>query len=249
MPGTRAGTRRPDSSASASPAHSGRYRSAPSRSSGAPVPAVRRCAGRTLSGCTYRRWPSCPHTAKRLPPRPARRRSPAPVPAQRRGGCFPRSTGGAPREEGRGLPAAGQLPGIPAQVRRPHPDHRLRRQAGQQFLLERLVLLILHGEQPPADFFFDGRHGLSPLSACFPLILPESAAGVKPDFAILPLDFWLCPWYNICHKCGYSTSASITAFQAVEVGSIPITRSTKRRLGMRIPKRLFLLQPHFVPHF
>ena len=34
-------------------------------------------------------------------------------------------------------------------------------------------------------------------------------------------------WYNAFCNCGYSTSASISAFQAEEVGSIPITRSKK----------------------
>ena len=34
-------------------------------------------------------------------------------------------------------------------------------------------------------------------------------------------------WYNSFCNCGYSTSASISAFQAEEVGSIPITRSTR----------------------
>ena len=34
-------------------------------------------------------------------------------------------------------------------------------------------------------------------------------------------------WYNAFCNCGYSTSASISAFQAEEVGSIPITRSKR----------------------
>ena len=41
------------------------------------------------------------------------------------------------------------------------------------------------------------------------------------------LDICAKLWYNAFCNCGYSTSASISAFQAEEVGSIPITRSTR----------------------
>ena len=34
--------------------------------------------------------------------------------------------------------------------------------------------------------------------------------------------------YNIVRKCGHRTSASISAFQAEEVGSIPIARSMQK---------------------
>ena len=51
-------------------------------------------------------------------------------------------------------------------------------------------------------------------------------------FTVLPpakfrLDICGKLWYNAFWNCGYSTSASISAFQAEEVGSIPITRSKK----------------------
>ena len=58
----------------------------------------------------------------------------------------------------------------------------------------------------------------------------QGAAVVKAFFFIFTLDFSGKVWYNVSHTCGYSTSASITAFQAVEVGSIPITRSRQNRL-------------------
>ena len=45
------------------------------------------------------------------------------------------------------------------------------------------------------------------------------------------LDICAGTCYNIVRKCGHRTSASISAFQAEEVGSIPIARSTKNRLG------------------
>lgn len=45
------------------------------------------------------------------------------------------------------------------------------------------------------------------------------------------LDIYAGTCYNIVRKCGHRTSASISAFQAEEVGSIPIARSTKNRLG------------------
>ena len=40
------------------------------------------------------------------------------------------------------------------------------------------------------------------------------------------LDICAGTCYNIVRKCGHRTSASISAFQAEEVGSIPIARST-----------------------
>ena len=182
MPGTRAGTRRPDSSASASPAHSGRCRSAPTRSTAAPAPAVRRCAGQTPSGCTYRRWPSCLCRAGRLPPPPARRKSPAPVPAQRRGGCFPRSTGEAPPRgrprPPRCRPAPGHTGAGPASAPRSPPPA-----AGWA-----AVSAGTPGTAYPAwrtaarGLFLRWQTWPFPLSACFPLILPESAAGVKAGF-------------------------------------------------------------------
>ena len=55
--------------------------------------------------------------------------------------------------------------------------------------------------------------------------------GCKNFYSFAPAKFRLdiCGklWYNAFCNCGYSTSASISAFQAEEVGSIPITRSKK----------------------
>ena len=48
--------------------------------------------------------------------------------------------------------------------------------------------------------------------------------------AKLGLDIFRQTCYTILRKCGHRTSASISAFQAEEVGSIPIARSTKNRL-------------------
>ena len=42
------------------------------------------------------------------------------------------------------------------------------------------------------------------------------------------LDICAKLWYNAFCNCGYSTSASISAFQAEEVGSIPIARSMQK---------------------
>ena len=51
-------------------------------------------------------------------------------------------------------------------------------------------------------------------------------------------------WYNLFCNCGYSTSASISAFQAEEVGSIPIARSIKKDAGsFRISVFLYTLAP------
>ena len=46
--------------------------------------------------------------------------------------------------------------------------------------------------------------------------------------AKLGLDIFRQTCYTILRKCGHRTSASISAFQAEEVGSIPIARSTKK---------------------
>ena len=43
------------------------------------------------------------------------------------------------------------------------------------------------------------------------------------------LDICTKLWYNSFCNCGYSTSASISAFQAEEVGSIPIARSMQTK--------------------
>ena len=43
------------------------------------------------------------------------------------------------------------------------------------------------------------------------------------------LDICAKLWYNAFCNCGYSTSASISAFQAEEVGSIPIARSMQKK--------------------
>ena len=48
--------------------------------------------------------------------------------------------------------------------------------------------------------------------------------------AKLGLDIFRQTCYTNLRKCGHRTSASISAFQAEEVGSIPIARSTKNRL-------------------
>lgn len=42
------------------------------------------------------------------------------------------------------------------------------------------------------------------------------------------LDICAGTCYNIVRKCGHRTSASISAFQAEEVGSIPIARSMQK---------------------
>ena len=59
------------------------------------------------------------------------------------------------------------------------------------------------------------------MCGAFLLCLPSYAA------AKFMLDICGKLWYNSFCNCGYSTSASISAFQAEEVGSIPIARSTK----------------------
>ena len=59
------------------------------------------------------------------------------------------------------------------------------------------------------------------MCGAFLLCLPSYAA------AKFMLDICGKLWYNSFCNCGYSTSASISAFQAEEVGSIPITRSKR----------------------
>ena len=44
------------------------------------------------------------------------------------------------------------------------------------------------------------------------------------------LDICAGTCYNIVRKCGHRTSASISAFQAEEVGSIPIARSMQTKI-------------------
>ena len=54
------------------------------------------------------------------------------------------------------------------------------------------------------------------------------------------LDICAKLWYNAFCNCGYSTSASISAFQAEEVGSIPIARSIQKRRWFVQNQRLSL---------
>ena len=60
------------------------------------------------------------------------------------------------------------------------------------------------------------------MCGAFLLCLPSYAA------AKFMLDICGKLWYNSFCNCGYSTSASISAFQAEEVGSIPIARSMQK---------------------
>ena len=70
-----------------------------------------------------------------------------------------------------------------------------------------------------------------PSAACESLELfvdpNDSGLFLFAPFAKFMLDICTKLWYNISCSCGYSTSASISAFQAEEVGSIPITRSKR----------------------
>ena len=52
-----------------------------------------------------------------------------------------------------------------------------------------------------------------------------------PSYAATKFMLDICGklWYNSFCNCGYSTSASISAFQAEEVGSIPIARSMQKK--------------------
>jgi hypothetical protein len=55
------------------------------------------------------------------------------------------------------------------------------------------------------------------------------------------LDICAGTCYNIVRKCGHRTSASISAFQAEEVGSIPIARSMQKQRWFVENRRCFLL--------
>ena len=80
------------------------------------------------------------------------------------------------------------------------------------------------------------------MCSAFLLCLPSYAA------AKFMLDICGKLWYNSFCNCGYSTSASISAFQAEEVGSIPIARSTIFRRWFVKNRRLFLCSdPVFDP--
>ena len=62
------------------------------------------------------------------------------------------------------------------------------------------------------------------------------------------LDICAGTCYNIVRKCGHRTSASISAFQAEEVGSIPIARSTIfRRWFVKNQRLLLYSDPVFDP--
>ena len=62
------------------------------------------------------------------------------------------------------------------------------------------------------------------------------------------LDICAGTCYNIVRKCGHRTSASISAFQAEEVGSIPIARSMQKRRWFVQDQRLSLCSaPVFDP--
>ena len=62
------------------------------------------------------------------------------------------------------------------------------------------------------------------------------------------LDICAGTCYNIVRKCGHRTSASISAFQAEEVGSIPIARSIqKRRWFVQNQRRFSCIDITFYP--
>ena len=80
------------------------------------------------------------------------------------------------------------------------------------------------------------------MCGAFLLCLPSYAA------AKFMLDICGKLWYNSFCNCGYSTSASISAFQAEEVGSIPIARSMQKRRWFVKNQRLSLYSgPTFGP--
>ena len=71
--------------------------------------------------------------------------------------------------------------------------------------------------------------------------------------AKLGLDIFRQTCYTILRKCGHRTSASISAFQAEEVGSIPIARSMQKKALSSPELGAFLLgrtaQPRFARQF
>ena len=84
------------------------------------------------------------------------------------------------------------------------------------------------------------------LRATFP---PQGVKALAPDQAPkidfhehtkIGLDICAGTCYNIVRKCGHRTSASISAFQAEEVGSIPIARSIQKRRWFVQNQRLSL---------
>ncbi len=84
-------------------------------------------------------------------------------------------------------------------------------------------------------------------------ICPQGVKALAPDQAYkidfhehtkIGLDICAGTCYNIVRKCGHRTSASISAFQAEEVGSIPIARSIKKDAGsFRTSVFLYTLAP------
>ena len=80
-------------------------------------------------------------------------------------------------------------------------------------------------------------------------ICPQGVKALAPDQAPkidfhehtkIGLDICAGTCYNIVRKCGHRTSASISAFQAEEVGSIPIARSIQKRRWFVQNQRLSL---------
>ena len=71
--------------------------------------------------------------------------------------------------------------------------------------------------------------------------------------AKLGLDIFRQTCYTNLRKCGHRTSASISAFQAEEVGSIPIARSMQKKALSSPELGAFLLgrtaQPRFARQF
>ena len=61
------------------------------------------------------------------------------------------------------------------------------------------------------------------------------------EYTKIGLDICAGTCYNIVRKCGHRTSASISAFQAEEVGSIPIARSMQKQRWFVENRRCFLL--------
>src|SRR5699024_1009830 len=120
------------------------------------------------------------------PPRPARRRNPAPAPAERRGGCFPHSTGGAPPRgrlrPPRCRPAAGRTGAAPASAPRSPV-----RAAGWAAAFAGTPGTAYPAWRTAARAPFLLWQTWDPLLfTCLPLILPESPAGVKAGFCDFP---------------------------------------------------------------